>query len=77
MSFRFLKNEKKRKWDFSPSVSGSVAVRLTITANLYPLLYPLSQYITLKGTGSNMVIYQIHTRTLTLTTSESLQEIGR
>ena len=37
MSFRFLKNEKKRKWDFSPSVSGSVAVRLTITANLYPL----------------------------------------
>ena len=58
MSFGFLKNEKKRKWPFSPSVSVSVAVRLTITANLYPLLYPLSQQITLKITGSRTVIYQ-------------------
>ena len=32
-----------------PHVSGSVAVRRTITANLYPLLYPLSQDITLQG----------------------------
>ena len=32
-----------------PHVSGSVAVRRTITENLYPLLYPLSQHITLQG----------------------------
>ena len=37
---------------------GSVAVRLTNTANLYLLLYLLAQHITLKSIESKTVIYQ-------------------
>ena len=71
MFFGFLKNEKNRKWLFSPFVSVSVAVRLTITANLYPLLYPLSQHITLKEyREQNDNLPEINTR-LTVTESES------
>ena len=58
MNFGFLKIKKNETDNFHPHVSGSVAVRLTITANLYLLLYPLSQHITLKSTGSKTVIYQ-------------------
>ena len=58
MSFGFLKIEKNENGHFHPLYLLAVAVRLTITANLYPLLYPLSHVITLKSTGSKTVIYQ-------------------
>ena len=52
MSFGFLKNEKNENGYFHPLYLLAVAVRLTITANLYPLLYPLSQHISLKPQGA-------------------------
>ena len=61
MCLEFLKIKKKRFLPFSPPyghVSGSVAVRLTNTANLYLLLYLLAQHITLKSIESKTVIYQ-------------------
>ena len=58
MCLEFLKIKKNDSCHFHPHVSGSVAVRLTNTANLYLLLYLLAQHITLKSIESKTVIFQ-------------------
>ena len=62
---------------FHPHVSGSVAVRLTITANLLDCFVSvIPAYYTKEYREQNSNLPEINTR-LTLTTSESLLETGR